>query len=154
VIDAYAYAEALRRPAIVVRRGALGRLVCRVLNLIPGVALDVHRKVYRGRLLSHAEFERFRERFSELPGIEDRRAADRAARSVLWDFCVAQRIPPDKVLAQPAPIQEAMIADFFRSQAVANGLPRDAIPNAWAGSIERLAEVVSPRRGVIVTGPS
>ena len=62
---------------------------------------------------------------------------------ILWDFCVAQRIPPDKVLALPGPIQEAVIADFFLSQARANGRWRDGeVPEAWAKKIRQVAELM------------
>lgn len=141
-IDAVSYEEALERPELVVRRGLLGRAFVRLLNLLPGVEKDVERKRYTGRLLSHPEFEEFRRRFLTLEAQDED-----AARDALWDFCIAQGIPPDKVLQLPGPVQEAVIADFFLSQARANGRSREDLPEAWVEKVKRVASLSD--RGVV-----
>lgn len=141
MIDAVAYEDALRRPSIVVRRGVVGRILVRLVNLLPAVNLDPERKKYVGRLLSHPEFEAFRARFMALDDLPED-AQPKAAEKALWDFCVAQRIPPDKVRRLPRPVQEAVVADFFISQARANGADLKDLPEAWAGAVEQVADKV------------
>lgn len=122
--DAHGALEELERPSLTVPRGRVGRAFSRLLNLIPGVSRDVERKTYTGRLLSHREFEEFREPFVAMAEGE---LAEDQVEAFLKQYLNAVGIPWDVVFDLPPAVMEDAIADFF-------GCQMQAIPTHLRGS--------------------